>query len=195
MNLLKVTYSLSCGFIAQFIRALSQYRIGDEIVHVNTFIYSLRKTLLQIKKTCSLRQVRVIRPVITLRANKTRAALGGRGWGGGGRGGEPSGANDPPFWMSRKEMFPLTFRKKFISIISYQLFLSSKLITVFERVSAHRPPIERFHLTSELPCWCTLNKRIFMISFVWETNMAAMSIVFCVSWDCVKTLYSIKKIS
>ena len=49
--------------------------------------------------------------------------------------------------------------------------------------------IERFHLTSELPCWCTLNKRIFMISFVWDTNMAAMSIVFCVSWDCVKTLY------
>ena len=50
--------------------------------------------------------------------------------------------------------------------------------------------IERFHLTSELPCWCTLNKRIFMISFVWDTNMAALSTVFCVSWDCVKTLYS-----
>ena len=26
-----------------------------------------------------------------------------------------------------------------------------------------------------------------MISFVWDTNMAAMSIVFCVFWDCVKT--------
>ena len=25
------------------------------------------------------------------------------------------------------------------------------------------------------------------ISFVWDTNMATVSIVFCVSWDCVKT--------
>ena len=26
-----------------------------------------------------------------------------------------------------------------------------------------------------------------IISFVWDTNMAAISIVFCVSWDCVNT--------
>ena len=26
-----------------------------------------------------------------------------------------------------------------------------------------------------------------LTSFVWDTNMATMSIVFCVSWDCVKT--------
>ena len=44
-----------------------------------------------------------------------------------------------------------------------------------------------FLLTSWSPCWCTLNKRILIISFVWVTNMAAMSIVFGVSWDCVKT--------
>ena len=34
-------------------------------------------------------------------------------------------------------------------------------------------------------------KRISIISFIWDTNMAAMSIVFCVSWpwawECVKT--------
>ena len=44
-----------------------------------------------------------------------------------------------------------------------------------------------FHLTSWRPCWCTPNKRILIISFVWDTKMAAVSIVFCVSWDCVKT--------
>ena len=33
----------------------------------------------------------------------------------------------------------------------------------------------------------SLNKRILIISFVWDTNMAAMSIVFCISWDSVKT--------
>ena len=48
---------------------------------------------------------------------------------------------------------------------------------------------ERFHLTSWQPCWCTLNKIILIISFVSGTNMAAMSTLFCVSWDCVKTLY------
>ena len=37
----------------------------------------------------------------------------------------------------------------------------------------------RFHLTSWRPCWCTLNKRILIISSVWNTNMTAMSIVFC----------------
>ena len=47
--------------------------------------------------------------------------------------------------------------------------------------------IAGFHLTSWRPCWCTLNKRILIISFVWDTNMAAVSIVFCVSWDNVKT--------
>ena len=26
--------------------------------------------------------------------------------------------------------------------------------------------------------------RILIISFVWDTNMVAMSIVFCVSWEC-----------
>ena len=35
--------------------------------------------------------------------------------------------------------------------------------------------------------WCTLNKRILIISFVWDANMAAVSTVFCVSWDCMKT--------
>ena len=44
--------------------------------------------------------------------------------------------------------------------------------------------IAGFHLTSLRPCWWTLNKIIY---FIWDTNMAAMSIVFCVvSWDCVK---------
>ena len=33
---------------------------------------------------------------------------------------------------------------------------------------------------------CTLNKGILIISFDWDNNMPAMSIVFCVSWDCVK---------
>ena len=47
--------------------------------------------------------------------------------------------------------------------------------------------IAGFHLTSWRPCWCTLTKRILIISFVWDTNMAAMSIFFCASWDCVKT--------
>ena len=47
--------------------------------------------------------------------------------------------------------------------------------------------IAGFHLMSWRPCWCTLNKRILIISFVWDTNMAAISIVLCVSWDCVKT--------
>ena len=47
--------------------------------------------------------------------------------------------------------------------------------------------ISGFHLTSWRPCWCILNNSILMISFVWNTNMAAMSVVFCVSWDCVKT--------
>ena len=46
--------------------------------------------------------------------------------------------------------------------------------------------IAGFHLTSWRPCWCTL-KRILIICFVCDTNMAAISIVFCVSWDCVKT--------
>ena len=46
--------------------------------------------------------------------------------------------------------------------------------------------IAGFHLTSWRLCWSTLNKRILIISFVWDSNMAAMSIVFCVSWDCVK---------
>ena len=32
-----------------------------------------------------------------------------------------------------------------------------------------------------------------IISFVWDTNMAAMSIVFCVSCDCVKTRISLAK--
>ena len=31
-----------------------------------------------------------------------------------------------------------------------------------------------------------LNKRIFNISFVWDTDMAAMLIVFCVAWARVK---------
>ena len=46
-----------------------------------------------------------------------------------------------------------------------------------------------FNLTSWRPCWCTLNnKTIMIISFVWYTNMAAMSIILsCVSWDCMKT--------
>ena len=43
------------------------------------------------------------------------------------------------------------------------------------------------HLMSWSPLWCTLNKRILIISFVWDTSMTTMSIVFCVSWDCVKT--------
>ena len=30
-------------------------------------------------------------------------------------------------------------------------------------------------------------KRILITSFVSDTNMAVMSIVFCVYWDCVKT--------
>ena len=48
-------------------------------------------------------------------------------------------------------------------------------------------PIAGFHLTSWRPCWCSLNKRNLIISFVWNTKMAAMSLLFCVSWDCVKT--------
>ena len=44
-----------------------------------------------------------------------------------------------------------------------------------------------FHLKLWRSCWCTLNKRILIISSVWDTNMTAMSIAFCVSWDCVKT--------
>ena len=40
--------------------------------------------------------------------------------------------------------------------------------------------IAGFHMTSWRPCWCTLNKIILIIFFVWDTNMAAMSIVFCV---------------
>ena len=51
--------------------------------------------------------------------------------------------------------------------------------------------IAGFHMTSRRSCWCTLNKRILIISFVWETNLAAMSIVFCVSWDCEKTKNSL----
>ena len=51
--------------------------------------------------------------------------------------------------------------------------------------------IECFHLMSLQPCWCTLNKRISIISFVWNTNMAAMPMVFLVSWDCVKMLNTI----
>ena len=47
--------------------------------------------------------------------------------------------------------------------------------------------IAGFHLTSWRPCWSTLNKKILIISFVWDSNMVAMSIIFCVSWDCVKT--------
>ena len=47
--------------------------------------------------------------------------------------------------------------------------------------------IAGFHLTSWRPCWCTHIKRILIISFVRDTSMAATSIVFCVSWDCVKT--------
>ena len=46
--------------------------------------------------------------------------------------------------------------------------------------------IAEFYLTSWWPCWSTLNKRILIISFVWDSNVAAMTIVFCVSWDCVK---------
>ena len=42
-------------------------------------------------------------------------------------------------------------------------------------------------LTIKIQCRCTLSKRILIISFVWDNNMAAMSIVFCVSWDWVKT--------
>ena len=38
--------------------------------------------------------------------------------------------------------------------------------------------IAGFYLTSWGPCWCTLNKRILIISFDWDTNMAAMSTVF-----------------
>ena len=49
--------------------------------------------------------------------------------------------------------------------------------------------IERFHMTSWRPCWCTL-KRILVFSFAWDTNMAATLIVFCVSWEYVKMLYS-----
>ena len=44
-----------------------------------------------------------------------------------------------------------------------------------------------FYLTSWRTSWCTLNKRILIFYFVWDTNMTAVSIVFCVSWDCVKT--------
>ena len=59
-------------------------------------------------------------------------------------------------------------------------------LTFLQRINT-----ERFHLTSLQPCWCTLNKRLLIISFVWKTNMAATPIVFCVSWDCVKMLYSV----
>ena len=47
--------------------------------------------------------------------------------------------------------------------------------------------IAGLHLTSWRPCWRTLNKRVLIISFAWDTNMATMSVVFCVSWDCEKT--------
>ena len=46
-------------------------------------------------------------------------------------------------------------------------------------------------MTSWRPCWCTLNKRNLVFSFVWDTNMAATLIVFCVSWECVKMLYNV----
>ena len=42
-----------------------------------------------------------------------------------------------------------------------------------------------FHLTSWWSCSCAVNKKVLIISFVWDTNIAAMSIVFCVSWYCV----------
>ena len=41
----------------------------------------------------------------------------------------------------------------------------------------------------------TLNKRILMISFASETNMAAMPIVFCISWDQVITLYNFEVVN
>ena len=42
--------------------------------------------------------------------------------------------------------------------------------------------IAGFHMTSQWSCRCTLKKRISIISFVWDANMAAISIVFCASW-------------
>ena len=73
------------------------------------------------------------------------------------------------FWCTTRQ--PNSFPDPFISIST--AFLTSL--------------IAGFHLTSWRPCWCILNKRILIISFVWDTNMAAVSSVFCVSWDCVKT--------
>ena len=41
--------------------------------------------------------------------------------------------------------------------------------------------IAGFHLTSWRPCWCTLNKRILTVFFVWENNMAANCLLSFVS--------------
>ena len=43
--------------------------------------------------------------------------------------------------------------------------------------------IERFHLMSWQPCWCILNKRILIFSFVLGPNIATMPIDFCFSRD------------
>ena len=73
------------------------------------------------------------------------------------------------------------------SEIQFLLAMSSR-----SSVMGRPTSIAGFHMTSRRPCWCTLNQRIkrqriLIISFVWDTNMAVISIVFCVSWDCVKT--------
>ena len=56
--------------------------------------------------------------------------------------------------------------------------------------------IEHFHLPSYGSHVGLLSTKEFWFfclnfdSFVWNTSMAAIPIVFCVSWDCVKILYS-----
>ena len=68
-------------------------------------------------------------------------------------------------------------------------FLNKRAVSSFIKTFSQTVTfcIAGFHLTSWKPCWHILNKGILIISFVWETNMAITSVVFCVSWDCVKT--------
>ena len=54
--------------------------------------------------------------------------------------------------------------------------------------------IDGSHLTLLTPCWCMFNNGVFWSTFVLCINMAAMLLVFYISWDWVRTICYLNKI-
>ena len=83
--------------------------------------------------------------------------------------------------ISVRRDYRLRFEATDVGKIEFNFSINASLRT---RFMGKQERFEHCRKCREFEPFC---EKILIIFFVWDTNMAAMSIVFCVSWDCVKT--------